>query len=66
MRATRRGMRGSDYVPDGPDVVDLNTIDDFSGARFAPPNDPVLREANFVVLDRSREARQIAIAGPAA
>jgi hypothetical protein len=66
MRETHRGMRGADYVADGPDVVDLDTIDDFSGAKFANPNDPVLREANFVVLDRSREARKIAVAGPAA
>jgi hypothetical protein len=64
MRATHLGMRGSDYVADGPDVVDLDTLGDFSEAKFAAPNDPVLRAANFTVIDRSREARKIAVAGP--
>jgi hypothetical protein len=63
MRSTHLGMRGSDYVSDGPDVVDLDKLDDRSGAKFENPNDPVA-QANFIVLDRSREARKIAVAGP--
>jgi hypothetical protein len=63
MRATHLGMRGSDYVADGPDVVDLDTIDDCSGAKFANPNDPVLASANMTVIDRG-PPRTVATAGP--
>jgi hypothetical protein len=53
MRATHLGMRGSDYVADGPDVVDLDElVKEASGARYTGPNDPVTESANFRVIDR--------------
>jgi len=60
------GARGGQHPPspDTPDLTDLDAVSDVSDAKFVNPNDPVLREANFVVLDRSREARKIAVAGP--
>jgi hypothetical protein len=54
MRATHLGMRGSDYVADGPDVLDLDQLSDSSGAVYEPPgaqNDAVI-SANFKRVDR--------------
>jgi hypothetical protein len=47
-----RGARGGDFNFSAPDVVDLDAVDDASGARYAGPNDPVPASANFRLIDR--------------
>jgi hypothetical protein len=52
-RAQLRGARGGDYHPLAPDVVDLDAIEEPKGVPYIGPiDDPVLREANFSVIDR--------------
>lgn len=56
-RAQLRGCRGGDFEPRAADVVDLDAVETDQGK----PNgeaDPLLREANFRVIDRSAEARK--------
>lgn len=56
-RAQLRGCRGGDFEPRAADVVDL----DEAGTLQSKPNveaDPLLREANFRVIDRSAETRK--------
>ncbi|WGS18789.1 MULTISPECIES: hypothetical protein [unclassified Bradyrhizobium] len=60
-RAQLRGSRGGDFNPQAPDVVDLDAVDE---PKPVPHINPVLREANFTVLDRSAEARTIEIEVP--
>jgi hypothetical protein len=43
-------------------AVDLDALSDASGARYAAPNDPVLRNDAFTEIDRSADARVIQIA----
>ncbi|WMT71903.1 hypothetical protein [Bradyrhizobium sp. Ash2021] len=62
-RAQLRGARGSDFNPNAPDVIDLDATEEPTGAPHMEP-DPVLREANFTVLDRSAEARMLTIEEP--
>ncbi|WP_342726083.1 hypothetical protein AAFG07_03800 [Bradyrhizobium sp. B097] len=62
-RAELRGMRGGDFNPTAPDVVDLDAIDEYQNAPLTEP-DPVLRAANFTEIDRSDEARSIQIEVP--
>jgi hypothetical protein len=59
-RATHRGVRGADFRPDAADVIDLDAAEERSGIPFVGP-DPVVRSANFQVIDRSAEARVISI-----
>ena len=62
-RRELKGAKGGTHGdPSALNVTDLDAISDFSGAHYAGPNDPVLREANFVEIDRSAEARVIQIA----
>ncbi|MCK1495043.1 hypothetical protein IVB14_32725 [Bradyrhizobium sp. 180] len=49
-RAQLRGTRGGDFSPQAPDVVDLDAMPQVE-------TDPVMRAANFTVIDRSAEAR---------
>jgi hypothetical protein len=53
-RAQLRGVRGSDYRPLAPDVVDLDAIEEPKGVQSLGVHiaDPALREANFTVIDR--------------
>jgi len=61
-RAQLRGARGSDYRPLAPDVVDLDAIEEPKGVPYiGPVDDPVLRDANFTVIDRG-PARKLEIA----
>lgn len=62
-RAMLRGARGSDYRPDGPDVVDLDAVEGSPGTARGGI-DPVLQRAGFVEIDRSAEARTITIEVP--
>jgi hypothetical protein len=62
-RAQLRGARGGDFNPDAPDVVDLDAVET-SKRVLHVKSDPALREANFVVLDRSAEARTLQIEVP--
>jgi hypothetical protein len=51
--AQLRGARGGDYRPLAPDVVDLDAIETAKGVPYiGPVDDPVLRDANFTVIDR--------------
>jgi hypothetical protein len=59
-RAQLRGGRGGDFNPDAPDVVDLDAVETAKDVLHVK-SDPALREANFIVLDRSAEARTIQI-----
>ena len=59
-RAQLRGVRGGDFNPHAPDVIDLDTVEESRGMAHSEP-DPVLRAANFTVVDRSAEARTIQI-----
>jgi hypothetical protein len=59
-RASLRGVRGGDFRPNAPDVVDIDAAEEHSGIPFVGP-DPVVRSANFQVIDRSSEARVISI-----
>ncbi|WP_439370831.1 hypothetical protein [Bradyrhizobium sp. DASA03120] len=61
-RAQLRGARGGDFNPKAPDVVDLDTVDD--EPKPVSHVDPVLRDANFTVIDRSAEARTLQIEVP--
>jgi hypothetical protein len=62
-RKQHRGAHGGRGHPNPEHAVDLDAVDDASGARYAGPNDPVLREAAaFTVIDRSADARVIQIA----
>ncbi|MCK1607248.1 hypothetical protein IVB02_39225 [Bradyrhizobium sp. 166] len=60
-RAQLRGTRGGDFDPRAPDVVDLDAVEE---PKNAPHIDPVLRAANFTVIDRSAEARTVLIDVP--
>jgi hypothetical protein len=62
-RAQLRGVRGSDYRPLAPDVVDLDAIEEPKGVPYVV-SDPALAEAHFTEIDRSGEARTIQIAVP--
>jgi hypothetical protein len=62
-RAQLRGARGGDFNRQASDVVDLDAVEEPKGVPHIEP-DPVLREANFIVLDRSAEARTIQIEVP--
>jgi hypothetical protein len=62
-RAQLRGARGGDFNPDAPDVVDLDAVETSKHVLHVK-SDPALREANFVVLDRSAEARTLQIEVP--
>jgi hypothetical protein len=62
-RRELKGAKGGTHGdPNALNNTDLDAISDFSGAHYAGPGDPVLREANFVEIDRSAEARVIQIA----
>jgi hypothetical protein len=63
--AQLRGARGGDFNPDAPDVVDLDAVETPKDVLHVK-SDPALREANFIVLDRSAEARTIQIEVPRA
>lgn len=55
-RAQLRGCRGGDFEPRAADVVDLDAVETHpSKPNFEP--DPILREANFTVIDRTAETR---------
>jgi hypothetical protein len=57
-----RGSRGGHHVnPNMPDLLDLDALEGWSGARHASFDDPVLRQADFRVIDR-RDERKIAFA----
>lgn len=58
-RAHLRGARGGDFTPDAPDVVDLDAAEASKAALHHV--DPVLRSANFTIIDRSAEERTIEI-----
>jgi hypothetical protein len=58
-RAQLRGARGGDFTPDAPDVVDLDAAEAPKAALHHV--DPVLRSANFTMIDRSAEERTIEI-----
>ncbi|OSJ36482.1 hypothetical protein BSZ19_04055 [Bradyrhizobium japonicum] len=61
-RAQLRGVRGGDFAPDAPDVVDLDAAEE---PKAASPNvDPVMRAAVFTKIDRSAETRTIEIDAP--
>lgn len=60
-RAQLRGARGGDHNPKAADVVDLDAVELPEGG---PHTDPVLRAANFTVIDRRAEARTISIDVP--
>jgi hypothetical protein len=64
-RAQLRGARGGDFNPKASDVVDLDAVEKPKGVPHIEP-DPVLRAANFTVLDRSAETRTIQIEVPRA
>jgi hypothetical protein len=52
-RAQLRGARGGDFNPLAPDVVDLYAIEEPTGVpHIGSFDDPVLRDANFTVIDR--------------
>jgi hypothetical protein len=50
-RATHRGVRNGQFVPDGLDVVDIDAAEEHSEVSYIGP-DPVLRAANFQQVDR--------------
>jgi hypothetical protein len=50
-------------IPTSADVVDLDVIEEPKGLPHIEP-DPVLRAANFTVIDRSAEARTIQVEVP--
>jgi hypothetical protein len=62
-RAQLRGARGGDFNPKASDVIDLDAVEEPKAVPHIEP-DPVLRAANFIVLDRSAEARTIEIEVP--
>jgi hypothetical protein len=62
-RAQLHGARGGDFNPKASDVVDLETVEVPKAVPHIEP-DPVLREANFTLIDRSAEARTIQIEVP--
>jgi hypothetical protein len=53
-RAQLRGARGGDFNPSASDVVDLDAIEEAKGMPSLGVDiaDPVLRDANFTVIDR--------------
>jgi hypothetical protein len=59
-RAQLRGARCGDFNRQASDVVDLDPVEEPKGAPHIEP-DPVLRQANFTLIDRSAEARTIQI-----
>jgi hypothetical protein len=60
-RKQLRGSRGGHHVnPNTPDLLDLDALEGWSGAQHAS-FDPVLRGADFRVIDRSRDEFKIAI-----
>lgn len=60
-RAQLRGSRGGDFNPTAPDVVDLDAEERNGELQHV---DPILHAANFTKIDRSAEARTIAISVP--
>ena len=58
-----RGIRGGDYSPRAPDVLDLDAFEQPKGTSHIGA-DPVLSEAQFTTIDRSAEARTIQIEVP--
>ncbi|QHP72175.1 hypothetical protein EI171_35665 [Bradyrhizobium sp. LCT2] len=62
-RARLRGARGGDFSPQAPDVLDLDAMEEPKSVPPVEP-DPVLREAGFIEIDRSAEARTIQISVP--
>jgi hypothetical protein len=66
-RKTLRDAHGGRHAnPNAFDIVDLDNIEEHSGARYVGPgsNDPTLRAANFTPIDRSADARAIKISVP--
>jgi hypothetical protein len=63
-RKRLKGARGVHADPNAVDIVDLDAIDDRSGARYVGPDnvDPVA-QANITPFDRG-PPRKIAVAGP--
>jgi hypothetical protein len=52
-RAQLRGSRGGDFNPSASDVVDLDATEQSKAAPYVGPvDDPVLRDANFKVIER--------------
>jgi hypothetical protein len=64
-RAQLRGARCGDFNPQASDVVDLDAVDEPKGVPHIEL-DPVLRQANFTLIDRRAEARTIQIEVPRA
>jgi hypothetical protein len=62
-RAQLRGARGGDFNPKASDVVDLDAVEEPKSVSPVEP-DPVLRQANFTLIDRSAEARTIQVEVP--
>jgi hypothetical protein len=62
-RAQLRGARGGDFNSNALDVVNLFAVETPKDVPHVK-SDPALREANFIVLDRSAEARTIQIEVP--
>ncbi|MGV7216427.1 hypothetical protein [Bradyrhizobium sp. UFLA05-112] len=62
-RAQLRGMRGGDFAPQAPDVIDLDAVEEANNTSGLGA-DSILRQAGFVEIDRSAEARTIQIAVP--
>jgi hypothetical protein len=61
-RKQLKGARGGHHVNKAAlDLCDLDKVDDASGAHYAGPNSDVLAAADFRVVDRSADARVIAI-----
>lgn len=61
-RTKLRGSRGGDFNSRAPDVIDLDEA--VEEPTSLPHVNPVLRAANFTVIDRSAEARTIFIDVP--
>jgi hypothetical protein len=59
-RAKFRGARGGDFDRQAPDVVDLDDTAEQNAVSHIEP-DPVLRAANFTVIDRSARTIQIEV-----
>lgn len=62
-RARLRGARGGDFQPNASDVVDLDATEEPKRGPHMQL-DPMLREANFVEVDRRAERRTIQIEVP--
>jgi hypothetical protein len=62
-RAQLRGARRSDFRPLASDVIDLDAAEEPENASGIG-NDAVLRQINFIEIDRSAEARTVQITVP--